>query len=583
MTTDRTLPGQIIFTENLDSPNFNIDGVVENDKNLLREIDTSNGNITGVTGGIKALDAVGLSQVQKRTMGLLPVLSTLDTPPVNPNVGDRYIVGTGTGIFTDHDNEIAEVVGRGIDYTSVTSGGTILARNDKSIAYAPDKKIYVVVGSDGFSYSYDGIIFIPTTEPSTEAWTKVKYIKEWGKFIACSTLSVTYSFATSTDGKNWTGHVGIFKNYKNLAYFPLEDKVFASASTGSPRLSYSSDGETWSDSGITLTEETWTLIEYSYFHKKLVILNGSSATNQFGYSSNGLDWEYSSPSSGLSWESICSFEDRIITCSLTGSPNRVFYTDDLVNWTAIEVSPSDVNPWKGIDFADGILYMVSAAGAAAYSLDRGDTWTLVTTENTDFRDITYAPDRGEFAAIGRNGTYRSFVTDKITDYLFDVAAEGQHVYDIAAMNDCLFHDNEWKRQFSWIATGTTTCAAGNDTDTIEILSEEVLSSTETLNLETRISATLRGGDGTALIRKCYDVIAYDGELNGTPEDKIETIIGVDGITTLNTSITSNIVSTPTGKIKLTLEHIVSTAPSETTIDWIVDIKGNLHTGVGDYS
>lgn len=263
--------------------------------------------------------------------------------------------------------------------------------------------------------------------------------------------------------------VGILKSYKGIAYHKGLKEVHAFASTGTIRTSYSSDyGVTWSDSGVDISSESWTIGDYSSEHKCLVATNGSGVTNQFGYSFNGRNWFYSSPGA-QSWESICAFGKRVIMCSLGGA-NRVSYTDDLINWTSVSVAASDANAWKGIAAGDGILFLVSASGAtlsnaAAYSVDGGDSWTLVDTgpieTGTDYRDVIFA--NGAFAAAGRWGTYNSFVTDHVKDFTFKPLQNGQSVYDQSNKWTWTKQGGVLRPSFEFVLRGVTAVTTTDET------------------------------------------------------------------------------------------------------------------------
>ena len=84
------------------------------------------------------------------------VLSILTIPPVIPTVGDRYLIlGTGLGVWTDQDNNIAEWSGKAWFFTSPSKGFTVYIE-DVEMIYLYNGTIWVKFG---FTLNHNNTLF----------------------------------------------------------------------------------------------------------------------------------------------------------------------------------------------------------------------------------------------------------------------------------------------------------------------------------------------------------------------------------------------------------------------------------------
>jgi hypothetical protein len=80
-----------------------------------------------------------LQNMQLNPVDRLPVISIRSIPPVSCSVGDRYIVSNGTGVWVNHDDDIAECT----DATNITW-----------VFVTPNTDDMLVVTNQGLKYIY---------------------------------------------------------------------------------------------------------------------------------------------------------------------------------------------------------------------------------------------------------------------------------------------------------------------------------------------------------------------------------------------------------------------------------------------
>jgi hypothetical protein len=91
---------------------------------------------------VKPANTTGfLQNMQLNPVNRLPVISIRSIPPLSCQVGDRYIVLNGTGVWLNHDNDIVECT----DSTNVTWVFATANTDD-----------FLLVSNEGYKYIYTG-------------------------------------------------------------------------------------------------------------------------------------------------------------------------------------------------------------------------------------------------------------------------------------------------------------------------------------------------------------------------------------------------------------------------------------------
>jgi hypothetical protein len=169
----------------------------------------------------------------------------------------------------------------------------------KDGAYGNDKFVIIgsttsdcLVSSDGLSWSVGGNLGDDTggADSTISEWVKITYGA--GKFVAVS--GNDRATATSTDGLTWTRHDEVLPDLSPASDWDIvsleygRNRFIILDSVG--RTCYSFDGITWYE-GTTLTQlSAWTNLKYGNGSFVALGLDGSTATNIFASSDDGIVW-----------------------------------------------------------------------------------------------------------------------------------------------------------------------------------------------------------------------------------------------------------------------------------------------------
>ena len=570
------------------------DTVINNPTLSRRAYIGEGGHLTGIRTGALSRDAVNLHTVRQDGIFDRPVLSTLATPPGSSNPGDRHIVGVGaTSDWANHDNDVVESVPVGLDYTSWSTQTSAADNSWQACAYAPEINTVVAVASNGSTsgvmYSQDGGITWNTATTNTNDWRGVAWSEVNRLFVAVGRTGTGTRVMTSPDGINWDVLSGITdRDWRSVCWGDLTETsgLFVAVSADGYVMT-SPDGTAWTDR-TAAEANSWIGV---CFGNGLFVAVAETGTNRVMTSEDGVTWDARAAAAANSWTGGTwgSEAGLFVAVAYTGTGNRAMYSADGITWSSATTSVD--NNWVAVAYSVPLKVFVAIASGGndnrvMYSTN-GTTWTVPTltaAESESWRGICWCDTCGRFVAVAYTGTGNRVLTSDITtDWIYGTPSEGDKVYDIATMSNCLYQGEAWQREFVWEFTTTTTNAAGSSSDSSESLTPVLLSAGDGLDLSIEVGATLQSGAGTAFKQTRYDFVGYDGELNGTPTTQFDGITGTNGITVLSVDVTAEYDGgSPTGELNITVGHTVVSAAAETVLDWTVKVYGKWKENLGDY-
>jgi len=225
----------------------------------------------------------------------------------------------------------------GLTYTEVAAGDATL----RDVCWSKTLELYVAVGSVGTGgvnsfYSADGASWtaIAAGQTGDGVLYKVTCLDKLGRFVAVGILSSGLkNIFYSDNGITWTS-VGLLElgTIQGLTKSEYLGRYFISRATSStPRLAYSDDGENWETVEDDLIPSGFPLayMHYSDIAKHLILANG--VNSQLLISSTGKNWEIiASPFSATQYpRTMCDLRRTkavVFAGGTTSSYNVVGYT-----------------------------------------------------------------------------------------------------------------------------------------------------------------------------------------------------------------------------------------------------------------
>lgn len=247
----------------------------------------------------------------------------------------EYRPGLFSSSFPSYQWE--DIVYNGGLFIAVSSNITTfqgLNQNLKRVAISRDGKNWRL---DTFPFSYGSI--------TTHSWKTVTYGN--GTFIAAASSTdsgVTRLIYSNNDGNTWQEsrssvlNLNIHKNdnsWQDSTYSPKLNLFIVVANSGPQRLIYSSDGQNWSNEGISSSINTLDLssICWSPELEMFVAIASGTTSPRFITSSNGINWTLRVfPVSSKSIISVIwnKKHNNFIGCSnATAATNNIFITKPL--------------------------------------------------------------------------------------------------------------------------------------------------------------------------------------------------------------------------------------------------------------
>jgi len=229
-----------------------------------------------------------------------------------------------------------------------------------------------------------------------------------GRFVALASPNfVVYS----DNGTSWTEtNLSVNANYFKLL---TGRNRFLALARGTANYSFSYDGVSWTTRSLP-TSQNWVDGAYGLLkggtHRFVVIAEN---TNVAAYSTDGLNWGSATlptgdDSTGDQWLKVAFGQQRFV--AISGSQTRdVAYSADGITWSRFNnVLPGEYN-WINLEYGNNRFLALAEDGTIAYSLDRGQTWSLGTTAPSPdgstamiWNDIKYG--QGVFVAVCQTQT-----------------------------------------------------------------------------------------------------------------------------------------------------------------------------------
>ena len=296
----------------------------------------------------------------------------------------------------------------GVADTSIPGGWTtttsVLDGSLRAITYADGKFVAVSnAGTGRAMYSADGISWTLGTGTTNESWRAVAYGD--GKFLAVATgASGSTSGMYSTDGISWA-----LSNIGQAAWSGVvygSDKFVAVSTDGT--VKYSTDGISNWQTVAGLSPIGWQTVTYG--NGRFVAIASTGSSNRVAYSDNGINWANVPAAEQNTWYSVTYGNGKFVAVSNNGT-NRVMYSTDAVNWTA--VSAPDIK-YRSVTYGDGKFVAVGDAGTyySAYSTD-GINWETSTPPSGQWFAIAYGDNKFVSTALGADVMYSATATNEV--------------------------------------------------------------------------------------------------------------------------------------------------------------------------
>ena len=334
---------------------------------------------------------------------------------------ETYRAGIPTAYFLPENYSLTgstyvKVINHSLDFqgNSIASDAVNFRTNGSQMHFNDivfGDNMFVGVGAEGISYSYDGILWDCSTYNTglglpTGGYIGVTYGN--GLYVAISAdTSFISNVVISTDGKNWLAPVTSgsidYKTFTGITYGNGKYVAISNTGTTSERIYTSGDAITWIAVPALSTggyANSLSCITYSgYF----VALANTGTGNRCLRSSDGITWTasttatpaldrlWTSISAGIHYTGPSTFSKVWVGVASDGTTaNQIMIsTDNGATWTA-KTSPQ-ANAWKSITHVidnspatpiDAFI-AVSSTGTSRImkSTDGGNSWTSMSAPN----------------------------------------------------------------------------------------------------------------------------------------------------------------------------------------------------------
>lgn len=287
--------------------------------------------------------------------------------------------GTGTNqVMTSDDG--------GASWTARTASA---ARSWNSVCWAPALSLFVAVASDGallgrVMTSPDGITWTSRTAANGE-WASVAWSPSLARFVAVGLSGGPNYAMTSTDGTTWTasGVTQVAGYWTSVtAAGSLGFVAVGQFDTGSGQVMVASTGLNWAAGTVTAANQ-WTSVAWSSTLSLLVAVSIDGA-NRVMTSTNGTAWTARSAAAANSWWAVTwSPTFGYFVALSTDGTNQVMMSADGITWLSDSAITS--KSWQSIVDANEISQLVGLASADLDSVMTADT--TVTNVGGKFADV----------------------------------------------------------------------------------------------------------------------------------------------------------------------------------------------------
>jgi hypothetical protein len=244
--------------------------------------------------------------------------------------------------------------------------------------------------------------------PSTRTWMSVTWAAGLSLFVAVAQDgTVSGRCATSPDGITWTARTTPDGAWASVAWSSSLSRLVAVGLSAGPSYAMTStDGTTWTTSGVTQINGYWKSVCSAGALGFVAVGQFDTGSGQVMYATTGLNWTAGTVTAANQWVSVSWSGSLLAAVSIDGA-DRVMTSPDGAAWTARTAAAA--NQWWGVTWSDAfdvfIAVAIDGANRIMYSRD-GTTWTAVA-----------APDAKAWTAIvdcvstGFNGVVSTAVAD----------------------------------------------------------------------------------------------------------------------------------------------------------------------------
>lgn len=259
----------------------------------------------------------------------------------------------------------------------------------RHVIYA--SSLFVAVSSDGVNRvmtSPDGITWTSRAAAAANAWESLIFGNSL--FVAVASSGAGNRVMTSPDTITWTIRTSAADdNWQDIAYGASIYVAVARGGAGT-RVMTSPDGVTWT-TRTPATTNSWQAIAFgaSLF---IAINNDASAATTVMTSPDGITWT-SRVGTDTGWVDVAWNGTYFVAVGANG----VMRSTDGITWTP--GTESSDHAWSGVWFCNSATWVATATdGASMFSMDNGETWTDIDTEDLNvWTSIAFG--NGTFVAV----------------------------------------------------------------------------------------------------------------------------------------------------------------------------------------
>jgi len=248
------------------------------------------------------------------------------------------------------------------------------------ITWSEELGLFCIVGHGQIQTSPDGDVWTNRTTPvhgvdsQTEHYTGLVWSPDLSLFVGTRTSGGAisggpYDVVYSSNGINWTGTTQpAGYSWYNVAWSPSLGLFVSVPSSVTQYLMTSSNGTTWALVDYTqgsgpASQGGWYGVAWSPLLGLFVAVATNGKTMR---SSDGTNWIEGAMPNANGWTSIVWAPElaQFWACSQTGTGDRIAYSNNGIDWTAIDTTGKDRN-WQEIEWSPSLMQLC----VCAYSSD----------------------------------------------------------------------------------------------------------------------------------------------------------------------------------------------------------------------
>ena len=213
--------------------------------------------------------------------------------------------------------------------------------------------------------------------------------------------SLTYPYSISPDGYNWNAYNNITNSpMRSIAWSPVL-MLFVGVRFNSSTFYVSNNGTTWS-TATSPYSANWISITWSNaFNKFFAIAQSTSGSTSIVESSNGFNWVGLSTPDNSSWEQIIELNNQIICVANT----NLLVSTNGIDWNLSSFSTGFSG--RSIAYSNTLnLYVMVGINGIAYSSNLSSWTSIIPPVNNSWIKVIWISELNLFVAISNNGTGR---------------------------------------------------------------------------------------------------------------------------------------------------------------------------------